>query len=454
MQSYSNRKPGFETRSIKWAVRNPVEVGLPLGLAGSTLMFGPTPTGIAVGATSASLLAWYRSHPDSFDRFAAPYLRSLRRRWFSRYSGGRWRDVATSCDLAPAHRKTGEQQVPRVVKVRSSSSSVDTVYVRMVPGQTLAQWQDKTDALAVSLNVERVGVERVKPQILALIVQRRESFTEVIEAPEMLWDSDAVDLSSLFLGETEFGSDWCEPLIGNHWLVAGATGSGKGSLAWGPLRSLAPMIRDGLVRLHTLDPKRMELTKAEGISHAYASDLDDCVEVVRAFVADLRETEESLADQGKRKFTPSQDTPLNLLMMDELGALLSFGDYAVAKELRKLLSIVGTQGRATGHSMLGYVQEPTKDTVPIRDLFTVRICLRVTTAGHADMVLGDGARLRGALADEIPNDPATAGIGYVLRPKSRLPMRVRAAYVDDAEIDELTEFVTTSRPSGGLRVVA
>lgn len=454
MQSYSNRKPSAETRVIKWAARHPVEAGVPLALAGSALQFGPTPTGIAVGGTTAALLAWYRSHPDSFDRYAAPYLRSMRRRWFSRYSGGRWKDVTTACDLAPAHRKTGEQQVPRVVKVRSSSPTVDTVYVRMVLGQTLAQWEDKTDALAVALNAERVGVERIKPQVLALIVQRRESFTEVIEAPAMLWDSDAVDLSALFLGETEFGGDWCEPLIGNHWLVAGATGSGKGSLAWGPLRSLAPMIRDGLVRLHTLDPKRMELTKAEGISHAYAADLDDCVEVVRAFVEDLQQTEESLAEQGKRKFTPSVETPLNLLMMDELGALLSFGDYAVAKELRKLLSIVGTQGRATGHSMLGYVQEPTKDTVPIRDLFTVRICLRVTTAGHADMVLGDGARLRGALADEIPNDPATAGIGYVLRPKSRLPMRVRAAYVDDAEIDELTKFVTTGRPGGGLKVVA
>lgn len=454
MKSYSNRKPGGEVRALKWAVRNPVEAGVPLALGGAALQFGPTPTGLAVGSTTAALLAWYRAHPDTFDRFAAPYLRSLRRRWLSRYSGARWRDVTADCGLAPTHRKTNELQIPRVIKVRSSSPSVDTVYVRMVPGQTPAQWLEKADALAVALNVERVGVERIRPQILALIVQRRESFTEVIEAPEMLWDSDAVDLSALFLGETEFGGDWYEPLIGNHWLVAGATGSGKGSLAWGPLRSLAPMIRDGLVRLHTLDPKRMELTKAEGISHAYASDLDECVDVVKAFVADLRETEESLADQGKRKFTPSRETPLNLLMMDELGALLSFGDYSVAKELRRLLSIVGTQGRATGHSMLGYVQEPTKDTVPIRDLFTVRICLRVTTAGHADMVLGDGARLRGALADEIPNDPATAGIGYVLRPKSRLPMRVRAAYVDDAEIDELTEFVTTGRPGGGLRVVA
>jgi S-DNA-T family DNA segregation ATPase FtsK/SpoIIIE len=140
-----------------------------------------------------------------------------------------------------------------------------------------------------------------------------------------------------------------------------------------------------------------------------------------------------------------------VLVMNELAPLLAFGDHARA--FRRLLTEVGTQGRATGHSMVGSVQEPTKDTVPIRDLFTVRICLRVTTASHVDMVLGEGMRLRGALADEIPNDPSTAGIGYVVRQRSRAPMRVRAAYVDDAEIDELVQFVTTGTPSD-LRVVA
>ena len=61
-------------------------------------------------------------------------------------------------------------------------------------------------------------------------------------------------------------------------------------------------------------------------------------------------------------------------------------------------------------------------------------------------VLGEDARLRGALADEIPNIPDTAGIGYVIRPRTRTPMRVRAAYVDDREITELITFVQT-RPT-------
>jgi hypothetical protein len=52
----------------------------------------------------------------------------------------------------------------------------------------------------------------------------------------------------------------------------------------------------------------------------------------------------------------------------------------------------------------GFVQEPSKDIVEVRELFTTRVCLGVTAASHVDMVLGEGARDRGALADEIPLD--------------------------------------------------
>jgi S-DNA-T family DNA segregation ATPase FtsK/SpoIIIE len=53
------------------------------------------------------------------------------------------------------------------------------------------------------------------------------------------------------------------------------------------------------------------------------------------------------------------------------------------------------------------------------------------------MALGDGARDRGALADEIPGDPAHAGIGFVIDTGSRLPVRFRAGWVTDTDIDDL-----------------
>ncbi len=447
----SKRRVGKEWRAALWLARHPGAVALPAAVGTGMAELGTATVGGMAGGAALGLAGWYRAHPDSFDSLAAYRLRSWRRRWLSVYAGPRWQDVMVSCDLAPTHRRTGEIRCPRLLRVRSYSPTIDTLWIRLVPGQHARQYEARAGELAEALRAERVAVERVKPMVIALVVEREDPFTEIVDAPDLPWDSELVDLGAIPLGEDEYGAEWNAPLIGQHWFIAGATGSGKGSLAHGPLRAVAPMIRDGLVRPWMVDPKRMELASAEPVAYRYAAEPDDCVELVEEFVADMQVVQRQLAAEGARKFTPSRETPLNLLIMDELAALMAFGDHA--RTYRRLLTEVGTQGRATGHSMLGYVQEPSKDTVPIRDLFTVRACLRVTAAAHVDMTLGDGARLRGALADEIPNVPETAGVGFVVRQRSRAPMRVRAGWVDDTQVAELNRFVTAD---GGpdLRVVA
>jgi S-DNA-T family DNA segregation ATPase FtsK/SpoIIIE len=51
------------------------------------------------------------------------------------------------------------------------------------------------------------------------------------------------------------------------------------------------------------------------------------------------------------------------------------------------------------------------------------------------MVLGDGARDRGATADLISPDPATgAGVAFVRLEADPDPVRVRAGWVTDADI--------------------
>ena len=108
-----------------------------------------------------------------------------------------------------------------------------------------------------------------------------------------------------------------------------------------------------------------------------------------------------------------------------------------AGQARGVVGVLLTQGRAADCSVMAFVQEPSKDVVEVRDLFTTKICLGVTTAVHVDMALGDGARDKGALADEIPGDEAHAGIGFAIAPGSRLPVRLRAGLVTDRDIAEL-----------------
>jgi S-DNA-T family DNA segregation ATPase FtsK/SpoIIIE len=127
--------------------------------------------------------------------------------------------------------------------------------------------------------------------------------------------------------------------------------------------------------------------------------------------------------------------------------LTAYGDRSGVREALRLLAEILTQGRAADHLVMAYVQEPSKDVVDVRDLFTTKICLGVTAASHVDMVLGDGARDRGALADQIPGDEAHAGIGFVIDAGSRLPVRFRAGWVTDDEIDEL---VIRCTPAGRI----
>jgi S-DNA-T family DNA segregation ATPase FtsK/SpoIIIE len=107
-----------------------------------------------------------------------------------------------------------------------------------------------------------------------------------------------------------------------------------------------------------------------------------------------------------------------------------------------LLAEIMTQGRSSLWTVAGFIQEPSKDILEVRELFTTRICLGVTAASHVDMILGEGARERGALADEIPLDEEHAGIGFRIDKRSRLPRRLRVGHTTDADIAELVRLCT------------
>jgi S-DNA-T family DNA segregation ATPase FtsK/SpoIIIE len=100
--------------------------------------------------------------------------------------------------------------------------------------------------------------------------------------------------------------------------------------------------------------------------------------------------------------------------------------------------------------VVGALQDPRKDVISLRNLFSTRIALRLDESDQVDMVLGDGARDRGALADQISPLPCTgAGVGYVRLEASPDPVRVRAAYVTDADIMAMAAAVGYL-PGGGL----
>ncbi len=145
-----------------------------------------------------------------------------------------------------------------------------------------------------------------------------------------------------------------------------------------------------------------------------------------------------------RTFTLSTEVPFLLVLVDELAFLTA---YQPERDLRKraeaAIATLTSQGRSVGVCVVGALQDPRKDVISLRNLFSTRIALRLDESDQVDMVLGDGARDRGALADQISPDPWTgAGVGYVRLEASPDPVRVRAAYVADDDINAMVAAVT------------
>ena len=130
-----------------------------------------------------------------------------------------------------------------------------------------------------------------------------------------------------------------------------------------------------------------------------------------------------------------------MLIIDELAALTGWvNDRTVKRRIEAALGLLLSQGRAAGVLVVGAIQDPRKDVLPQRDLLPVRIGLRMTEAEHVSLVLGHGARNRGASCDRIPH--RLPGVAFVEVDGIAEPVRVRFARYTFTDIDQLTHPVT------------
>ncbi|MBV9445192.1 MAG: cell division protein FtsK [Streptosporangiaceae bacterium] len=420
---------------------------------------------LTVGVVAVVLIGWRLADLRSVDAWAGRHLRSWWLRW-TVYSAklpewlhacglGVKHDAApVVLALSPLGRPFGQRrrpaptQLPRVLGVRSGASW-DMVRVRLLPGQKPEDFDGAARALASARGVARCQVRELAPNMVSIDFQRRNLLVGPVACADLAAlasvPGTAVDLRRAWAGRSEYGRDWHIPLTGpaSHTLTAGESGAGKNSVTWCPLVSIAPAIRDGLVRVSGIDPKGMELAYGRGVFHRYAVTgaealglLDDLVDTMTARKADFA---------GRVRTVPiSREHPLELLEFDEIGALTRYTDRRTREAITERVALLTTQGRALGVTVRGYVQEPTKDTVPVRDLFPRRICLRVSARSHVGMVLGETAYERGAWTNRITN--AEAGVGYVFGEGIREPLRVRAGWVPDHTIKALESFVTAPFP--------
>jgi S-DNA-T family DNA segregation ATPase FtsK/SpoIIIE len=386
----------------------------------------------------AVLAVWRWARPVSFTRWIAGPARGKRRSWFYRR---RWGAVMMVGGLAPFYQ--GRILLPVLGKV-TSTRYTDRVVVRLVSGQSASDFADRADNLAHGFGAMLCRVRTAQSGAVLLEFVRRDALAAIVPALPI---PAHPDLRALPVGRREDGLPWLVRLHGTHLLIAGATGAGKASLLWGLVRALFPLLQSGLVRVLAADPKLMELAFGRAIFErygTYAADPGAIADMLETAVADMQGRAARFAGR-RRDHTPAVDEPFVVVLVDEVAFLTAYQrDRKLKERIMAALATLTTQGRAVGYAVVAALQDPRKDVLTIRNLFPDRIAMRLDEPEQVDMVLGDGARDRGATCELISTDPATgAGVAYVRLEADPDPVRVRAGWVSDADIWDLADQAAT-----------
>jgi DNA segregation ATPase FtsK/SpoIIIE, S-DNA-T family len=417
--------------------RYPLSVGLLVAAWWSYSGLGPWWLCAALVLLLGGLTLWWWRHHDSFERFALPRVRTECRRLIV-YAFS-WRSVMRLSELTKDKR--GREYRPKLGQVRAEGWR-DLARVKMVKGQAPEQWELHASGLAHSFNAGSCRVRVVKPGRLELDFIHSDPLAHAIPVPDLVDDAAGVDLRRVVIGRSETGKPLRLQLLGTHVLTVGVSGAGKGSLLWSVAWALAPAVRAGRVKLYGIDPKGgMELGQAPEVFEQVVFDNGSrAVTLLEWLAQEVKRRAESYRGR-RRMWTPESGDPFILLVVDELADLIA---YQTDKNLRdratRAVQATTSQGRAPGVCVLGLLQDPRKEVIAFRHLFSTRIAMRLDEPAQVDMVLGDGVRQRGAAAHEIPE--STPGVAWVKEDGKREPVRARVFHVTDDHLAQLVTYVT------------
>ncbi|MFE7407159.1 FtsK/SpoIIIE domain-containing protein [Isoptericola sp. NPDC057559] len=346
----------------------------------------------------------------------------LRRRAWRRRVRREWTRVAERCGLAWPWGTDESQRVPRLLDVRTSGNTL-TLRVRAAVGQTVDDIDGAIEAIATAFEAESAESRRIAPGVVEIVLTMR----ELLHEPSTPSLPESTETGVVTLGRRSDGSPWRLELAGRHTLVVGRSGAGKGSIFWGIAGNLAPAANAGLVRLWGIDLKGgVEVAVGAGMFSSVAMDERAALELLNSLHGVIGERQATMRGRT-RQFEPSSGDPAHVLLIDELAVLTGYASRDVVNEATTLLKRILTQGRALGVMVVAFVQDPRKETVGMRELFTQTIALRLASTSETRMVLGDGY---GELAPAHRIDRTMPGVGYVVRNDGEVE-RVRADFWPD-----------------------
>lgn len=401
---------------------------------------------------SAAALSYWRLHsPETFERdFAAPVRRMRWRLW----AYATWERLSRRCGLSTSEQVTGKDNEgrpitktvwfhPKLVQVKAFDYCLHmTVRTRM--GLTVEDLEHAVPAIRDAARAHSARSVVIAPGAIRIELVMREQLATVSHSTP----SSALAVRSVKLGRCENGAPWTLTIASRHTLTVGCSGAGKGSVCWGIAGGYGPAVAAGLVRLVGIDLKYgIELSAGFGLFTKVATTEADAVKTLAALERLMDKRGASMAGKA-RDHTPTTSAPLVVLLIDELAGLTAYmSDPALRKEAAASLSRILTKGRALGIVVVAFLQDPRKEVLPMRGLFTQTIALRLRSRDEVTMVLGEG------LADAAPAhriSPDLPGTGYVIAEDGHVT-KVRADYWTDDQIRSTAKKYGRTRTTGGQR---
>ncbi|MYU12967.1 cell division protein FtsK [Streptomyces sp. SID8361] len=329
-----------------------------------------------------------------------------------------WRKVAHLNDLTVSHqpnrRLLGDLAVkgdplrthaPRCSFPRPTPNGL-SVRVRLHAGQTPAPFLAAAEALVHAWRVHAVRI--VSPERGVVLITATAS--DPLEHPDRPTGEVSASLLSAVVGALETGGTWVMDFRRvPHWLIVGATRSGKSTLIARLITELAAQP----VALVGIDCKGgMELGLFQQRLSALATCRSQAVAVLGALVVDMQDRMRTCRAAGARSIweLPEKERPVPVVVVvDEIAELyLTNGtkeQRAEAEQCSTYLLRLAQLGAALGMHLVVAGQRVGSDLGPgvtaLRAQLSGRVCHRVNDPGTAEMTLGDLNKDAVAVAQSI-----------------------------------------------------
>ncbi|MBI3984028.1 DNA translocase FtsK 4TM domain-containing protein [Candidatus Microgenomates bacterium] len=310
----------------------------------------------------------------------------------------------------------------------------------------LSKITELANNLELSLAAHPIRIEAPIPGKSAVGIEVPNRKAAVVRLKEILtsdsWTGNGTDLN-FALGRDISGQARVADLATMpHLLIAGATGSGKSVMINALLLSLLYRHSPADLKLILVDPKRVELKLYENIPHLLSpiiTDPEKCISALKWSVAEMERRYSLFAELGKRNIdeynraNKESRMPFIAIVIDELADLMMMAP----QDVETLIVRIAQKARATGIHLVIATQRPSvnvitgliKANIPARIAFSTvsQVDSRtIIDQAGAEKLLGKGDML-------------------FLAPDYIKPRRLQGVYVDDKEINAVSDFLRHAR---------